>query len=162
MRSSLSAPSKSWAVTHTSLVPTQVHDLVDSGRRAPRGGGGAPVGMLTKFMGGGEDGGMLTKFLRGGSEAGAAGGEAASSGAGGGWMAAAGPWAALAAVIAGNEYSANKAGRRREGEDWAKDAFTGRVLQQDMDYYGDKVGGVGGDILKGLGKLGSPFSWKDF
>lgn len=116
--------------------------------------------------GGGPNPAMASKFLKmggGGASGGAASGGAASGGGGfGSAMASAGPWAALAAAIIGNESAAKDAGRRRSGGDHAKDLFSGKVLSQDMDYYGDKIGGVGGDVVRGLGKLGSPFSFKDF
>lgn len=95
---------------------------------------------------GGQGGGLQGMFGGGGS-----------GGGGSSMMASAGPWAALAAAIIGNESEAKKAGRRDDRPaTHAMDAFSGKVLEQDMDYYGDKVGGFGGEILKGVGKLGNP------
>lgn len=93
-----------------------------------------------------------------GSAAAAGGGGGTAGGGGmGGAMSAAGPWAALAAVIIGNETAGRDAGRRDEDDSsYAVDLLSGAVLEQDMDYYGDKVGGVGGEILQGLGQLGNP------
>lgn len=113
-------------------------------------GGGGAGGILS--AGGGAGGAV------GGGGAGGVGGVTGFGGGGGGSMlASAGPWAALAAVILGNESEAKKAGRRDDRPaTHAMDAFSGKVLEQDMDYYGDKVGGFGGEILKGVGKLGNP------
>lgn len=79
---------------------------------------------------------------------------------GGEGMAAAGPWALLAAAILANESEAKKGGRRSEDESTHyKDMLTGEVLNQDAEYYGDKVGGIGGKMIKWGAKLGSPLSW---
>lgn len=124
-------------------------------------GMGMPFPGLSGMMGG--EGGMFG--MGGGATAGGGGGAAAPAAAGGGSaasgaggaMASAGPWALLAAVIIANESEAKKAGRRSEDHgEHAQDLITGKVLEQDMDYYGDKVGGVGGEMLKGMGKLGNP------
>ena len=110
---------------------------------------------------GSEAGGVAGSAIGGGgasagSSAGAAAGEAIGGG-GGSALASAGPWALLAAVIMANESEANKAGRRAEDRgERAQDMITGKVLEQDMDYYGDKVGGVGGELIKGVGQLGHP------
>ena len=95
----------------------------------------AGVGIAKSFMGGGAAGGS-------GASAGGAGGAAAGSSAGGssaagglgGAAASAGPWAALAAVIATNEYNAKKGGFRAENDkEYAKDLTTGKVLSQDIN-----------------------------
>lgn len=78
-------------------------------------------------------------------------------GSGGGGIGAAGPYAALAAAIIGNEAAAKDAGRRPEDNgEWGKDLLSGKVLETDMDYYGDKVGGVGGKMLEIGGEMGNP------
>ncbi len=77
-----------------------------------------------------------------GSTAGTAGSGAASGGAtagssaaggGGSWLGSAGPWAALAAVVLGNESEGKKGGYRREGSDYWKDLFGGKVIEQDFN-----------------------------
>lgn len=97
----------------------------------------------------------------GGSTA-ATGGSAAGSSASGGAMAGAGWWALLAAVIVGNEEEARKRGRRDDKtESRIVDMFTGAVMEQDMEYYGDKIGGIGGEIVSTLGAMGNPEGvWK--
>lgn len=106
----------------------------------------------------------------GGASGGAAGGGAASAGGSSSGaastLASAGPWAALAAVIIGNEYSANQEGYRAENDGQrVKDAFSGKVLRQDADRWTDKLGGddklgLTGDMKLGA-SLGSPASWKN-
>lgn len=111
------------------------------------GAGGATAGGGTAMAGG----------PGAGSAAAAGSGGAAGGGGMGSGLAAAGPWAALAAVIIGNESASKDAGRRDDDDSsYAVDLMSGAVLEQDMDYYGDKVGGVGGEILQGIGKLGNP------
>ena len=111
------------------------------------GGGGGWLSNL--FGGGGSSGGGWMSSLFGGSSSG--GGSSAASGALGGM----GWWAALAAAIAGNEYSANEAGRRPDdGWQWAWDAASGEVLEEDLEYYsgkifGDDEFGLGGDMVFG-------------
>jgi hypothetical protein len=91
----------------------------------------------------------------GAAGAGAAGGGSAASGLGGAAVAAA-PWAALAAVIAGNEVWANKEGRRPgDFGDQVVDGFTGKSLERDMDALGDKIGGPIGKMVETGGKLGN-------
>ena len=91
----------------------------------------AGIGIAKSFMGGGS-----------GASAGGAGGAAAGSSAGGssaagglgGAAASAGPWAALAAVVAVNEYNAKKGGFRAENDkEYAKDLATGKVMSQDIN-----------------------------
>lgn len=104
--------------------------------------------------------------------AGASGGGAASGGASGGASAlsSAGPWAALAAVIIGNEYGAKEGGRRSEDKSkWAKDAISGKVLTQDAPYYAQKAFGkdefgLGGDMVAGAELATGDFSnaWEAF
>lgn len=94
-----------------------------------------------------------------GATSGSAAGGGAASGAssGGGMLASAGPWAALAAVIMANESEANKAGRRDEDRtSRGVDMLSGAVLEQDADYYGDKVGGPLGRSMAALGSQGNP------
>jgi len=97
-------------------------------------GGMPPVGMLSSFTGGG-----------------------ASGGSSGSAMAGAGPWAALAAIIAANEWQASEAGRRSENwESHLGQALSGQGMAKDMKYYGDKVGGFGGKTIEQMGIMGSP------
>ena len=85
---------------------------------------------------------------------GAAGGAAGGAGGGmGSAMAAAGPWALLAAAIIANESEAKSQGRRRQGKQYYEDLATGRVVEQDFDYYGEKIGGPMGKLVKGIGQL---------
>lgn len=125
---------------------------------APQAAGGGGGGMnpmqaysnYQKFSG--NSGGLFGGggATTGGEAAGAAGGESSM-------LASAGPWAALAAVIAGNEINARKEGRRDEDKaTHAMDALSGKVLEQDTEYYGDKIGGAGGRIVRGAGKIGHP------
>ena len=95
----------------------------------------AGLGSAKSFMGGGAAGGS-------GAGAGGAGGAAAGGSAGGssaagglgGAAASAGPWAALAALIAVNEYNAKKGGFRAENDkEYAKDLATGKVVSQDIN-----------------------------
>ncbi len=80
-----------------------------------------------------------------------------NSGGGGDFMAGAGPWAALAAAIAANEGFARDAGRRADNPaGHLTDALSGKVLEQDAEYYGDKIGGAGGRLVRGAGKVGHP------
>lgn len=127
-------------------------------QQSPLGG----LGGFANMMGG--EGGIGGMF--GGGSAGAGGAAAPAPAAGGasaggssaaGGLSAAGPWALLAAVIIANESEAEKAGRRADDRgERAQDMLTGKVLEQDMDYYGDKVGGIGGEAIKGIGQLGNP------
>lgn len=88
-------------------------------------------------------------FMQGaGGGGGGGGGEALSS---------AGPWAALAAAIAYNEDRQRSAGNRPDSRgERLQDGLTGKSLERDMDRYGDKIGGVGGNMLKVGGKMGHP------
>lgn len=93
----------------------------------------------------------------GGGSTGALGGGAGGGSSMGSMAAAAGPWAALAAVIGWNEENSRKQGRRADSsEERVQDMFTGKALQRDLDYYGDKVGGVGGDAISFMGQMGHP------
>tara|TARA_R110000803_G_scaffold11681_1_gene34716 strand:- start:191 stop:757 length:567 start_codon:yes stop_codon:yes gene_type:complete len=130
-----------------------------SGAPQEAGGGGGMNPMQAysnyqKFSGNG--GGGLFGGGGGGAATGAETGGAATGGESS-MLASAGPWAALAAVIAGNEMNARKEGRRDEDKaTHLMDAFSGKVLEQDTEYYGDKVGGVGGRVIRGAGKIGHP------
>lgn len=129
-----------------------------AGQQQAQGGGMNPMQAYSnyqKFSGQGGQG----LFGGGGQTAATGGGEAAASsgGSSGSMLASAGPWAALAAVIAGNEMNARKEGRRDDDKaTHAMDAFSGKVLEQDAEYYGDKVGGPGGRVIRGAGKIGHP------
>ena len=116
---------------------------------------GMNPGMAMNAMSGG--GGSAA----GGSAAGggAAGGGAAGGGAGGGSaLAAAGPWAALAAAIIGNESMAKKNDKRgrASGGEYVGDLLTGKVLEQDASYAGDKIGGPIGKMVEIGGEMGNP------
>ena len=89
-------------------------------------------------------------------------------------LAAAGPWAALAAVVVGNEYAQNKAGNRPEDfGQWMGDIATGKVLERDMERYlgkpGKEIAGmftphgqfetVKESITDPIGHLSKPFKW---
>lgn len=125
-------------------------------------GGGAMGGGVA---GGGELGAML-----GGSGGATGASGAGSAGGGGSAFASAGPWAALAAAVIANEYSANEAGRRPENESqWARDALTGKVTTYDAPYLTQKVFGkdqfgFGGDIIGGAELSTGDFSnaWEAF
>lgn len=98
----------------------------------------------------------------GGAAGGSAGAGAGASG-GGGMLAAAGPWAALAAAVIGNEMAAKDAGRRSDDDgEYAKDLLTGKVLEQDLEYYGDKIGGPVGKSVEVIGEMGNPSgAWRN-
>ena len=98
----------------------------------------AGIGIAKSFMGGGAAGGSGASAGGAGGAGGAAAGSSAggSSAAGGlgGAAASAGPWAALAAVVAVNEYNAKKGGFRAENDkEYAKDLATGKVMSQDIN-----------------------------
>ena len=128
-------------------------------------GGGAMGGGVA---GGGELGAMLGGSGGATGASGASG--AGSAGGGGSAFASAGPWAALAAAVIANEYSANEAGRRPENESqWARDALTGKVTTYDAPYLTQKVFGkdqfgLGGDIIGGAELSTGDFSnaWDAF
>lgn len=119
-----------------------------------QGGGVNPMqayNMYSKFAGGGASGstGATTGVSAGGSSSGG--------------MAAAGPWAALAAAIVINEDQANSAGRRDDDRgSRGVDMLSGAVLQQDAEYYGDKVGGPFGKLIEVGGQMGNPEGVLDF
>jgi hypothetical protein len=140
------------------LNQSQTIDYSVPQQQSQKQGGGGGMGGL---------GGMAQMFGGEGSAAGGGaaattgGGGAAGAGAGSGggsMMASAGPWAALAAVIIGNESEAKRGGYRSEDDkEYAKDIVTGEVLQQDVeerwlpkifgeDLENDKTG-MGGDTL---------------
>ena len=97
----------------------------------------AGIGIAKSFMGGGAGGAGAGAGGAGGAGGAAAGGSAGGSSAAGGLggaAASAGPWAALAAVIAVNEYNAKKGGFRAENDkEYAKDLATGKVMSQDIN-----------------------------
>ena len=97
----------------------------------------AGIGIAKSFMGGGAAGGSGAGAGGAGAGGAAAGGSAGGSSAAGGLggaAASAGPWAALAAVIAVNEYNAKKGGFRAENDkEYAKDLATGKVMSQDIN-----------------------------
>lgn len=122
--------------------------------------GGASFGLGGSLVGGtGTVGGSTFAASAGGGAAagGAAGGGAAAGGSAAGGIASGGPWALLAAAIIGNETHARKKGRRNENKGkHALDLVTGKVLEQDADHYGDKVGGPLGKSMKFGGQMGNP------
>ena len=70
---------------------------------------------------------------------------------------ASGPWGALAAAIYANENASYGAGRRDEDDvSYRTDLASGEVLEQDTAYYGDKMGGAGGEIISTGGQLSNP------
>jgi hypothetical protein len=108
--------------------------------------------------------GMAMNAMSGGGGGSAAGGSAAGGGAAGGGggggsaLAAAGPWAALAAAIIGNESMAKKNDKRgrASGGEYVGDLLTGKVLEQDASYAGDKIGGPIGKMVEIGGEMGNP------
>lgn len=131
--------------------------------------------MYNQIAGGGQGGFMGIGGGGGGAASGSAAGSAAggagtAGGGAGSMLASAGPWAALAAVIIGNETAAKKAGRRSEDDgQYAQDLITGKVLTQDAPYYskklfGDDDLGLGGDMQAGADLLTLDFSnaWDTF
>ena len=101
---------------------------------------GSMMGLAQQFMGsgsgaaGGTGGGISTASASSGIDAGQLGGAGSSSGAAGGSAMAGGLWAALAAVIAANEYNAKGQGRRssNEGEHLGQIA-SGEVYYKDAE-----------------------------
>lgn len=112
--------------------------------------GGASFGLGGSLVGGtGQVGGST--FASGGGAAAGGGGSAAGGIGAGGW------WALLAAAIIGNETNAKKKGRRSDNDgQYGLDLLTGKVLEQDAEYYGDKVGGPLGKSMKFGGQMGNP------
>lgn len=98
---------------------------------------GDRTGPLSNLFGGGDAYGFggadpFSTSSYAGGEGAMAGGEAAGGGFGE-MASSAGPWAALAAVIIGNEYNAQKGGYRSENTgDYAQDLIGGKVLEQDF------------------------------
>lgn len=97
-----------------------------AGGSSAAGGESSGLGLGGLFGGGSAAGGSAA----GGS---AAGGSAAGGSSAGGALAGAGPWAALAAVIYGNERSARNVGARRDGVQYWKDLIGGKVVEQDAN-----------------------------
>ena len=90
--------------------------------------GGTATASGAGMMGGGA---QTAAGVSGQAGAGTAAGGASSWGSA---ATAAGPWAALAAIIAVNEYNAYKGGYRAEDKgEYAKDLFSGEVFHQDME-----------------------------
>jgi hypothetical protein len=88
--------------------------------------------------------------------AGNVGGSGGGAAAGGGGMAAAAPFGVAAAII-GNEMWAKKSGRRpNDNGEYAKQLLTGKVLENDANALGDKIGGPIGDFTKNMGEMGNP------
>ena len=92
----------------------------------------AGIGIAKSFMGGGSAAGSGAGA--GGATAGGSAGGSSAAGGLGSAAASAGPWAALAAVVAVNEYNAKKGGFRAENDkEYAKDLITGKVVSQDIN-----------------------------
>jgi hypothetical protein len=142
-----------------------IYDMFSSGGGAGAGGagyGGVDYGVASSpASGGGTWYGPLAEG--GAASGGTTGGTSAAGGAGGSsWMAAAGPWAALAAIIAGNEREARRGGYRDE-DDWeySKDLLGGKVFEQDiekrwspyLDEMDSKLGTNTGDTARMIGNL---------
>lgn len=149
-----------------SVTPSAGGGLMGSGLMGSASGampaaanGGASFGLGGSLVGGtGTVGGSTFAAGTGASAAGAGGGAAAGAGGAGGMSAMfSNPWTALAAAILLNETSARKAGRRDENKGkHLQDLITGKVLEQDAEYYGDKVGGPLGKTMKFGGMMGNP------
>lgn len=104
------------------MDPTQIMSMV----QGMMGGGGA---QLAGPAGSGGTSGLSKVGVVGGS-----GGGGGATGGFGSAMSAAGPWAALAAIIVGNELYAKKRGYRSEDStDYIKDLFSGEVFHQDIE-----------------------------
>ena len=94
----------------------------------------AGIGIAKSFMGGGSGASAGGAGGAGGAAAGSSAGGSSAAGGLGGAAASAGPWAALAAVVAVNEYNAKKGGFRAENDkEYAKDLATGKVMSQDIN-----------------------------
>ena len=136
---------------------------------------GDQSGPLSNLFGGGDAYGFggadpfSTASYAGGEGAVATGaGEGAAAGGGSSWSSmasSAGPWAALAAIIIGNEVNAEKGGFRSEDpQEHASDMLTGEVLNQDLqqrwlpDMFGEDLKndstGLGAD-MQAAGELGT-------
>jgi len=135
----------------------------------PQGPGLQGLKELFGFGGAGEAvGGVAGQGTGTAAGGGAMGG--GTAGGGGSALSGAGPWAALAAAVIANEYSANEAGRRPENESqWARDALTGKVTTYDAPYlsqkaFGKDQFGLGGDIVGGAELSTGDFSnaWDAF
>jgi len=98
------------------------YNLRSSKRNGTQMGGMPPIGALQGLFGAGSGTGGGVGATSGGTSA-------------GGGMAAAGPWAALAAIIIGNEmYASKKEGHRSEHpQTHMKDLLSGEVQHQDME-----------------------------
>ena len=114
---------------------------LDDEPQSDSGGMGGLQDLLSQFGGGGGGGGGMGGIAGMFSGGGGGGGASASAGAGGsagggigGAISAGGPWAALAAVIIGNEYYAEKRGYRDEDTGgYVKDLLTTEVWHQDLE-----------------------------
>lgn len=154
----------------------QMQKMMGSSGGASAGGASGSSGAAAGGSGGGGGWGLSSMFGGGGSAAGggaaASGGGAAASGgsaAGGGaasGMASMGPWAALAAVIIGNESNARDNDYRSDDDkQYAKDLFGGKVLEQDANQrWAKKLGGYNDDKTGMINDMGAAaeFSTWDF
>ena len=105
----------------------------------------------------GTSGGASASTAAGGASAGGGGGSMGSA------VAAAGPWAALAAVIIGNETWASKTGHRRGktfGKKHIKDIMSTEVLNQDIEGRILPKIGINEDtkLSKAISLVGNPIS----
>jgi hypothetical protein len=133
-------------------------------QQSPLGGLGSIMPSIMSAVGGGGASTGATTAGAGGAAATSGGGAAASGGGGmGSAVAAAGPWAALAAVIIGNETWASKTGHRRGktfGKKHIKDIMSTEVLNQDIE--GRILPEIGIDentkLSKAISLVGNPIS----
>ena len=116
--------------------------------------------MIQQFTGGVAASGGGTATGGGATAGGASGGTAAGGSAAGGGMAAAAPWLGLAAVIAGNEYTARKDGRRSSDDsEYLKELASGAVGFQDGEAIADELGPIGAP-LEDLSRFGEKWAKK--
>ena len=124
-------------------------------QQSPLGGLGSIMPSVMSAVG--TSGGASASTAAGGASAGGGGGSMGSA------VAAAGPWAALAAVIIGNETWASKTGHRRGktfGKKHIKDIMSTEVLNQDIE--GRILPEIGIDedtkLSKAISLVGNPIS----
>lgn len=124
--------------------------------------GGASYGLGGSLVGGSGTVGGST-YAAGAGTAGAAGSGAASGGSAAGSAASTGPWGWLAAVIIANESGQAAAGNRDQGTyKQVEHAFTGKVVEDDAEGWGEMVDS-GNDLgIKGDMQLAADFATGDF
>ena len=66
------------------------------------------------------------------------------------------PWGAIAAAAAKYEDGARRAGRRSNSDaQWRTDLLSGKVIEQDAEAAGDKIGGPLGKLVASMGRSGN-------